>query len=129
MLLAAEAPAFLEVRTSREFQQLCNSQLRFVFPATALYLSWYATYVLLGTFARGLMAVRLPGNIKVGLVIGLGQFVTTASNLPTIMDSLYWQRFNARGALCSRYGWLILKISLPLVVALSLRTARRGGGA
>ena len=50
---------------------------RFVFPMTAFFLSWYFLYVLLSIFASDFMATTLFGNINVGLVFGLGQFVTT----------------------------------------------------
>jgi uncharacterized membrane protein (DUF485 family) len=48
-----------------------------VFPTTAFFLIWYATYVLLGAFAHDFMATRVWGNINVGLLLGLGQFLTT----------------------------------------------------
>ena len=41
------------------------------------FLIWYAVYVLLGAFAHEFMAVKVWGNVNVGLLIGLGQFVTT----------------------------------------------------
>ena len=44
---------------------------------TAFFLVWYATYVLLGAFAHDFMATRVFGNVNVGLLIGLGQFLTT----------------------------------------------------
>jgi uncharacterized membrane protein (DUF485 family) len=50
---------------------------RFVFPMTAFFLLWYALYVLLGAFAHDFMATKLIGNINVGLLFGLGQFLTT----------------------------------------------------
>ena len=50
---------------------------RFVFPMTAFFLIWYATYVLLGAFAHDFMATKAMGNVNVGLLLGLGQFVTT----------------------------------------------------
>ena len=73
----ADTPSFTDIQASPEFQELRNKLRRFVFPMTAVFLLWYATYVLLGAFARDFMAVKLIGNINVGLVIGLGQFVTT----------------------------------------------------
>ena len=39
-------------------------------------------------------------------------YVAAAANLPTILYSLYWQRFNTRGALWSMYGGLISTIVL-----------------
>jgi uncharacterized membrane protein (DUF485 family) len=44
---------------------------------TAFFLVWYGLYVALGAFAHDFMAIRVFGNINVGLLIGLGQFLTT----------------------------------------------------
>jgi uncharacterized membrane protein (DUF485 family) len=77
-----EAPAisgeqFLATQASPEFQELRSKLRRFVFPMTAFFLIWYATYVLLGAFAHDFMATKVFGNVNVGLLIGLGQFLTT----------------------------------------------------
>ena len=68
---------FLDMQASPEFQELRTRLRRFVFPMTAFFLLWYATYVLLGAFAHDFMATRVFGNVNVGLLIGLGQFLTT----------------------------------------------------
>lgn len=68
---------FVAVRASPEFQELRNRLRRFVFPMTAVFLLWYFAYVLLGAFAHDFMATKVWGDINIGLVIGLGQFVTT----------------------------------------------------
>ena len=68
---------FLAIQASPEFQELRRRLRRFVFPMTAFFLLWYATYVLLAAFAHDFMATKLVGNINVGLVVGLGQFLTT----------------------------------------------------
>ncbi|MCV7419750.1 DUF485 domain-containing protein [Mycobacterium yunnanensis] len=65
------------MQSSPEFQELRSRLRRFVFPMTAFFLVWYATYVLLGAFAHDFMAIRVFGNVNVGLLIGLGQFVST----------------------------------------------------
>lgn len=65
------------VQATPEFQDLRRRFRRFVFPATAFFLIWYFLYVLIAAYAPGFMAIRLFGNINVGLVFGLGQFVTT----------------------------------------------------
>lgn len=67
----------LEIQGSAEFQELRKALRRFVFPMTAFFLVWYGLYVVLGAFAHDFMATKLLGNINVGLVLGLGQFVTT----------------------------------------------------
>jgi uncharacterized membrane protein (DUF485 family) len=68
---------FVAIHGSPEFAELRRRLRRFVFPMTALFLTWYAAYVLLGAFAHDFMAVKVFGNINVGLLIGLGQFLTT----------------------------------------------------
>jgi uncharacterized membrane protein (DUF485 family) len=68
---------FITIQASPEFVELRRKLRRFVFPMTALFLAWYATYVLLGAFAHDFMAIKVFGNINVGLLIGLGQFLTT----------------------------------------------------
>jgi uncharacterized membrane protein (DUF485 family) len=60
-----------------EFQELRRRLRRFVFPMTALFLGWYLLYVLMATYAVGFMSIKLWGNINVGLVFGLLQFVST----------------------------------------------------
>ncbi|TDZ79150.1 Inner membrane protein YjcH [Mycobacteroides salmoniphilum] len=67
----------LEIQNSAEFQELRKTLRRFVFPMTAFFLVWYGLYVVLGAFAHDFMAIKLLGNINVGLVLGLGQFLTT----------------------------------------------------
>jgi uncharacterized membrane protein (DUF485 family) len=68
---------YLEVQASPEFQELRTRLRRFVFPMTAFFLVWYGIYVALGAFAHDFMAIQVWGNINVGLIIGLGQFLST----------------------------------------------------
>jgi uncharacterized membrane protein (DUF485 family) len=68
---------FLATQASPEFQELRTRLRRFVFPMTAFFLIWYAVYVILGAFAHDFMAIHVFGNVNVGLLIGLGQFLTT----------------------------------------------------
>ncbi|MFF0815895.1 DUF485 domain-containing protein [Rhodococcus sp. NPDC003318] len=72
-----DAQAFIEMQASPEFQDLRRRLRRFVFPMTAVFLTWYAVYVLLATYASDFMATKVIGNINLGVVLGLGQFVTT----------------------------------------------------
>ncbi len=66
-----------EVQDSAEFADLRSRLRRFVFPMSAAFLLWYLLYVLLASYARDFMAIKVLGNINVGLVIGLLQFVST----------------------------------------------------
>ncbi|WP_029287440.1 DUF485 domain-containing protein [Cellulomonas sp. HZM] len=68
---------YQRVQRSDEFQDLKRRFRRFVFPMTALFLVWYFVYVLLADYAHDFMATKVWGNITVGLLLGLGQFVST----------------------------------------------------
>jgi uncharacterized membrane protein (DUF485 family) len=68
---------YLAVQSSPDFQELRTRLRRFVFPMTAFFLVWYGIYVALGAYAHDFMATPVWGNINVGLLIGLGQFLTT----------------------------------------------------
>ena len=65
------------IRQSPQFKELRRSFFRFIGPLTAAFLIWYLTYVILAGWAPGLFAISVWGNINVGLLLGLGQFVTT----------------------------------------------------
>lgn len=99
-LSTAEPPPgeteYQRVQRSDEFQGLRRAFRNFVFPMTALFLVWYFVYVLLANYAHDFMSIRLGGsNITVGLLFGLGQFVSTFA-----ITMLYarWanKRFDAR---------------------------------
>lgn len=66
-----------EVQNSAEFVELRRRLRSFVFPMTVAFLAWYLLYVLMATYARGFMSEKLFGNINVGLIFGLLQFVST----------------------------------------------------
>ena len=61
----------------RGFCRPAQAAVRFVFPMTAFFLSWYFLYVLLAAFAPHYMAIRVVGNVNIGLIFGLLQFVST----------------------------------------------------
>lgn len=72
-----ESDPFLDLQRSEDFADLRSRFRRFVFPMTALFLAWYFLYVLLSTYAPAFMSTKVFGNINVGLILGLGQFVST----------------------------------------------------
>jgi len=41
------------------------------------FLVWYFAYVLLADYAHEFMGTPVFGNVNIGLLLGLGQFVTT----------------------------------------------------
>jgi uncharacterized membrane protein (DUF485 family) len=68
---------YVAVEQSPPFRDLKRRHRSFVFPFAVAFLVWYFAYVLLSSFATEFMAQRVWGDITVGLVLGLGQFVTT----------------------------------------------------
>jgi len=68
---------YIAVEESERFRGLKRMQRSFIFPLAAFFLVWYFAYVLLAAFAVDFMSQRVWGDITVGLLFGLGQFVTT----------------------------------------------------
>lgn len=74
---APDATKWAEVQASDDFAQLKSRLRKFVFPVSGLFLAWYLLYVLLADYAHGFMSTKVIGNINVGLIFGLLQFVST----------------------------------------------------
>jgi uncharacterized membrane protein (DUF485 family) len=68
---------FTEIEQSDDFRRLKKKHRSFVLPVALLFLVWYFAYVLLADYAHDFMATPVFGNVNVGLLLGLGQFVTT----------------------------------------------------
>ncbi len=68
---------FKEVQSTERFQELRKRHRSFVFPMAIAFLLWYFAYVLLADYAAGFMSIKVWGNINIGLILGLLQFVST----------------------------------------------------
>ncbi|RKQ33368.1 DUF485 domain-containing protein [Kocuria tytonis] len=68
---------FPAAQRSEEFQRLRSTHRSFVFPLAVAFLVWYLLYVVLAIYAPAFMSTRVLGNVNLGLVLGLLQFVTT----------------------------------------------------
>ncbi len=68
---------YREAHASPEFQELKRRFRAFAFPMTVAFLAWYLLYVLLSTYAPDFMGRPVFGNVSVGIIFGLLQFVTT----------------------------------------------------
>ena len=66
-----------EAQASPEFMELKKRFRAFAFPMTVAFLVWYLLFVLLSTYAHDFMSTKVFGNINLGLLFGLLQFVTT----------------------------------------------------
>ncbi|MEX2291443.1 MAG: DUF485 domain-containing protein [Mycobacteriales bacterium] len=69
--------SYLVMQESPEFQELRRRYRGWVLPVALGALVWYFAYVALAAYAADFMGQRLVGNINVGLVLGLLQFVST----------------------------------------------------
>ncbi len=65
------------MQQSEEFALLRGRFRLFAFPMTVAFLAWYLFYVLGSIFAKDLMMTSVAGNLTVGILLGLGQFVST----------------------------------------------------
>ena len=68
---------YREAQASPEFQELRKRFRAFAFPMTVAFLAWYLLYVLLSTYAPDFMGRPVFGNVSVGILFGLLQFVST----------------------------------------------------
>jgi uncharacterized membrane protein (DUF485 family) len=74
---AAASADFEEVQATQQFKDLRKRHRSFVFPMAIGFLLWYFAYVILAAYAVDFMSTKVWGNINVGIIMGLLQFVTT----------------------------------------------------
>jgi uncharacterized membrane protein (DUF485 family) len=72
-----DSDRLLAAQRSEDFVSLKRQFRRFAFPMTLVFLGWYLLYVIASGWARDFMGTELWGNINVGYVFGLLQFVST----------------------------------------------------
>jgi uncharacterized membrane protein (DUF485 family) len=82
---------YLEAQRSPEFAELRRRFRRFAFPMTVAFLVWYLLYVVLSVYAHDFMATQVFGNVTIGLIFGLLQFVSTF-----VITHLYVSHANRR---------------------------------
>ena len=68
---------YRKAQDSAEFLELKRRFRRFAFPMTVAFLTWYLLFVLLSTYAHDFMATKVFGNVTTGILLGLGQFLST----------------------------------------------------
>lgn len=71
------AEEFVRVQKSPDFARLKKTFRAFAFPMTAVFLVWYLAYVLASIFAKDLMMMPVFGNVTIGFLFGISQFVST----------------------------------------------------
>jgi len=85
------------------------------------------TAVVIGTVA--VIGGIFAKDIDVAFLVGLAFAVAASANLPSILYSLFWPRFTARGALWSIYGGLVSSVGLIIFSPVVSGQARPVGGA
>lgn len=65
------------IAESPQFLKLKHSHHNFVLPIAAAFMIWYFAFVLVAALAPEFMATPVFGNVNLGIVLGLSQFVTT----------------------------------------------------
>ena len=68
---------YVAFETSDRFVNLQRRRRRFVVPLAVFFLVWYFAFVLVAAYLPDVMSIRVIGSVNLGLVLGLGQFVTT----------------------------------------------------
>jgi uncharacterized membrane protein (DUF485 family) len=68
---------YLAAQNSPEFKDLKKRFRAFAFPMTFAFFAWYLLYVLLSTYAPDFMSTEVFGNVNLGILLGLAQFVST----------------------------------------------------
>lgn len=74
---ARHDPIYDHLAEKEEFSQLRHLYRRFIIPATAIFMGWYALYVVMSMYASDFMNHVLFSNINVALIFGLLQFIST----------------------------------------------------
>jgi uncharacterized membrane protein (DUF485 family) len=83
--------AYSRAQTSPQFVELRRRYRGFAFPMTVAFLVWYFMFVLAAVFAPEWMATPVWGNINIGIIFGLLQFVSTG-----LITFLYVRHANNR---------------------------------
>jgi len=76
----------------------------------------FARYAAFGIGAVAIVLAIFARSLNVAFLVAVAFAVAASANLPPILFSLFWKRFNTRGALWGIYGGLIAAV---LVVMLS----------
>ena len=68
------------------------------------------TAVVIGALA--ILGGIAAANVNIAFLVALAFAIAASANLPTILYSLFWKKFNTTGALFSIYGGLIICVGL-----------------
>jgi uncharacterized membrane protein (DUF485 family) len=99
----AREAGYIAMQETPEFQELRKRYRGWVLPVAAAALVWYFLYVALAAYASDFMGQKLFGNINVGLVMGLLQFVSTFGITALYVRYADKKLDTAAAALCDKF--------------------------
>ncbi|HEU5130015.1 MAG TPA: cation acetate symporter [Glycomyces sp.] len=73
-----------------------------------------AKFAAVGVGVISIVLAIFAQNLNVAFLVGLAFAVAASGNLPTLLLSLFWKRFNTNGAVWGIYGGLIAAIGLVI---------------
>lgn len=73
-----------------------------------------ARFAAIGVGAVAITLAVFAQNLNVAFLVALAFAIAASANLPTILLSLFWKRFNTTGALAGIYGGLISSVGLVI---------------
>ncbi|GAB3685120.1 hypothetical protein GCM10027589_54140 [Actinocorallia lasiicapitis] len=68
---------YASIASDRKFRLLRGRFRRWVAAVVVVFIGWYFVYIVLSAFARDFMSHPIVGNINVGMVLGVLQFLST----------------------------------------------------
>ncbi|MFV2196485.1 cation acetate symporter [Nocardiopsis sp. LOL_012] len=71
-----------------------------------------AKFTALGIGVVAIVLAVFAQNLNVAFLVSLAFAIAASANLPTLLLSLFWKRFNTRGALAGIYGGLVSAVGL-----------------
>jgi cation/acetate symporter len=71
-----------------------------------------ARFAAIGVGAVSIVLAVFAQNLNVAFLVALAFAIAASANLPTILLSLFWKRFNTTGAVAGIYGGLIASVGL-----------------
>jgi len=74
-----------------------------------------ARYAAFGIGAVAIVLAIFARTLNVAFLVALAFAIAASANLPAILFSLFWKRFNTRGALWGIYGGLIAAVGVVLL--------------
>ena len=84
-----------------------------------------ARYAAFGIGAVAIVLAVFARTLNVAFLVAVAFAIAASANLPAILFSLFWRRFNTRGAVWGIYGGLIAAVGVVLLSPICLGGAQK----